>query len=100
MSQGNTSSTTKLLSISSPAIGSGAANGKRAVAVAVASGTPDRDALKSVIRDWIVPLMVKQFLVAHGIEPPQIRNLNKIMKSSYRTSLQGAREGDRVNKTL
>jgi hypothetical protein len=37
-------------------------------------GIPDQDRLRSVVREWLVPLLVRQFLSDRGIELPTAQN--------------------------
>jgi hypothetical protein len=67
--------------------------------VIIAPGDPDQEALRSVIREWLVPLLVRQFLAVHGVEAPPGQNRSELSKTAYRTHLQGARGAGRVNET-
>jgi hypothetical protein len=67
--------------------------------VIIASGQPDPEALRSVIRGWLAPLLVRQFLAERGVRTPQGKNRSEFAKSVYWKPLQEARGRSRVNET-
>lgn len=74
--------------------------GRRAVRLIITEGSPDDEALRSVVDDWLVPLLVEQFFAERGLEAPQPRNRSAFLKPVYRTPVQGARAEKRVDKSL
>lgn len=52
--------------------------------VRVGNGEPDSEMLSAVIREWIMPLLVRQFLAERGVEAPQGQNQSGFSKSVYR----------------
>jgi hypothetical protein len=47
---------------------------RKEVPLILSPGTPDHDALRSVVREWLVPMLVRQFLSDRGIELPEGKN--------------------------
>jgi len=72
---------------------------QRDTPVIIASGQSDPAALKSVIREWLVPLLVRQFLAERGVGTPQDQTRSEFAKSDYRKPLQEARDRSRAGKT-
>ena len=67
----------------------------RDVKLLIPPGEPDRDSLLAVARDWLVPVLVQQFLGEHGIEMPRPGNSPAFTKVVYGTPWQGARDKSR-----
>ncbi len=62
------------------------------VAVVIPAGQPDHTSLLSAGREWLVPLLVRDFLLERGIEPFSPEKANKNDKRNYGMPLQGARD--------
>jgi hypothetical protein len=70
---------------------------RRETPLIIGSGESDQEALRSVIRGWLVPVLVRQFLAERGVDAPQRQNRGDFSKTVYGTHLQGARGKGRVN---
>jgi len=70
---------------------------RRDTPLIIGSGEPNQEALISVIREWLVPLLVREFLAERGIEAPQGQNPGSFTGTVYPSPLQGARGKGRVN---
>lgn len=62
----------------------------REVQLVIPAGQADRESLLAAVREWLVPVMVQQFLKERGIETQKRSNRCNPQKSVYRTPLQGA----------
>ena len=68
----------------------------RDVKLLIPPGEPDSGSLVAVAREWLLPILVQQFLQERGIETtPQSRNSAAFTKVVYGTPLQGARDKSR-----
>ncbi|HLH35290.1 MAG TPA: hypothetical protein VKX41_11485 [Alloacidobacterium sp.] len=47
---------------------------RKEVQLILSPGMPDQDGLRSVVREWLVPLLVRQYLAERGIELSQGQN--------------------------
>ena len=66
-----------------PAIDSQKVQRRKKVQLILAPGTPDQNALRSVVREWLVPMLVREFLAERGIAPPEVKN--KVISSKLST---------------
>lgn len=73
---------------------------RRATNLTIEPGEPDQTSLRSVVREWLAPLMVRQFLVERGIGDPQELYQSNSMNSVFRIAMQGACDKKRVSKSI
>ncbi len=59
---------------------------QRETKLALPDGEPNLDALRSVTREWLVPLLVEKFLLEQGIELRKRRKAAVPGKDQFQTS--------------
>jgi hypothetical protein len=70
---------------------------RKKVQLILTPGIPDQDGLRSVVREWLVPMLVQDFLRERGIERMSPNKANKNHKTNYGMPWQGARATTRVD---
>lgn len=83
-----------------PAIGPLKIQRRKQVQLILSPGTPDQAALRSVIHEWLVPILVHQFFSELGIEFTEGQKQGNSRKSNYPTPGKGARGKTRVIKAI
>ena len=83
-----------------PAIGPLKVQRRKQVQLILSQGTPDHDALRSVIHEWLVPMLVHQFISEFGIEVTEERKQANFRKPDYPAPGKGARDKTRVIKAI